>query len=138
MLLWLLLIGGGGVVALAYMALRGPSASKALKRRMELVKERHGDVIAGIAQAQIRRLMAERASRIEGYASTLIPKPALLRKRLEMTGKDITLGKYAVMCLVISLVAALLLMLRGFPFVLAIFVGMFVGIGGPHFIVGKM
>ena len=38
---------------------------------------------------------AQRASRIEGYASTLIPKPALLRKRLEMTGKDITLGKYA-------------------------------------------
>ena len=31
---------------LAFLAMRGPSASKALKRRMELVKERHGDVIA--------------------------------------------------------------------------------------------
>src|SRR5205809_3102773 len=98
MLLWLLLIGGGGVLALAYMALSGPSASKALKRRIELVKERHGDVIAGGAQAQIRKLMAERASRFEGSASTLIPRPVLLSKRLEMTGREVTLGKYAMIC----------------------------------------
>ena len=49
---------------------------KALKRRMELIKERHGegDVLAANAQAQIRKLMAARASRIEGFASTLIPE----------------------------------------------------------------
>ena len=138
MLLLLLLIGGGGVLALAYMALRGPSASKALKRRMELVKERHGDIIAGNAQAQIRKLMAERASKIEGFATTLIPKPALLRKRLEMTGRDITLGKYAMVTLGIALVIATLLMMKGMPFLLGIFLGLFVGIGLPHWVVGKM
>src|SRR4249919_4223287 len=99
MLLWLLIIGGVGALFLAYTALSGPSAAKNLKRRMELIKERHGDVIAGNAQAQIRKLFAERAGKLEGYASTLIPKPALLRKRLEMTGKDISLGKYAIICL---------------------------------------
>jgi len=62
MLLWLLLIGGGGVLALAYMALRGPSAAKSVKRRMELIKERHGDIITGNAQAQIRKLFSERSS----------------------------------------------------------------------------
>ena len=86
MLLWLILAGGGGALLLAFFAMQGPSASKALKRRIELVKERHGDVIAGNAQAQIRKLMAQRASRIEGYASTLIPKPALLRRRLFLDG----------------------------------------------------
>src|SRR6478672_778581 len=138
MLLWLLLIGGGGVVALAYMALRGPSASKALKRRMELVKERHGDIIAGNAQAQIRKLMAERASKIEGFATTLIPKPALLRKRLEMTGKEITLGKYAAICLGLIALSVTGLMFKGTPFFLALFLGLFVGIGLPHFVIGKM
>ena len=78
MLLWLLIIGGVGAMVLLLMAFRGPSATKNLKRRMELVKERHGDAIAGNAQAQIRKLFAER-SKLEGYASTLIPKPALLR-----------------------------------------------------------
>src|SRR6476619_1313093 len=138
MLLWLLLIGGGGVLALAYMALRGPSASKSLKRRIELVKERHGDIIAGNAQAQIRKLMAQRASKIEGYASTLIPKPALLRKRLEMTGKDISLGKYAMICIGIAVLVATAVMLRGAPILLSILLGLFFGIGGPHFIIGKM
>jgi len=138
MLLWIILIGVVGALTLAYFGMRGPSASSSLKRRIELVKERHGDIIAGSAQAQIRKLMAQRASRIEGYASTLIPKPALLRKRLEMTGKDITLGKYATICLVIGLVVASALMLRGAPLLLSLLLGMFFGIGGPHFIIGKM
>src|SRR4051812_44629519 len=115
MLLWIILIGVFGVLVLGYFAMRGPSASKALRRRIELVKERHGDVIAGNAQAQIRKLMAQRASRIEGFASSLIPKPALLRKRLEMTGKEISLGKYAMVCIGIAALIASALMLRGAP-----------------------
>jgi tight adherence protein B len=138
MLLWIILIGAVGALALAYFAMRGPSASSALKRRIELVKERHGDAIAGSAQAQIRKLMAQRASRIESYASTLIPKPALLRKRLEMTGKDISLGKYATICATVALVVAAALMLRGAPLLLSLLMGMFFGIGGPHFIIGKL
>jgi tight adherence protein B len=138
MLLWLLLIGGVGALGLAFMAMRGPSAGKAVKRRMELIKERHGDVIAGNAQAQIRKLFAERASRWEGYASTLIPKPALLRKRLEMTGKDITLGKYAMICLGIVALVTVGLAIRGAPIILSLLLGLFFGIGGPHFIIGRL
>src|SRR5690242_8415444 len=138
MLLWLLIIGGVGTLALGFMAIQGPSASKSLKRRVELIKERHGDVIAGGAQAQIRKLFAERASKFEGYASTLIPKPALLRQRLEQTGKDITLGKYALVCLGVLAVIAGGLMMRGAPVLLSALLGLFFGIGGPHFFVGRM
>ncbi|HEX3423544.1 MAG TPA: type II secretion system F family protein [Sphingomicrobium sp.] len=138
MLLWLLLIGGVGALGLAFMAMRGPSAGKSVKRRMELIKERHGDVIAGNAQAQIRRLFAERANKWEGYASTLIPKPALLRKRLEMTGKNISLFKYLAICLGALVFITVALVFRGAPFVLSLLLGMIVGIGGPHFVIGKM
>src|SRR5215216_6518129 len=138
MLLWLLIIGGAGALFLAFTAIRGPSAAKNLKRRVELIKERHGDVIAGNAQAQIRKLFAERSNKIEGLASTLIPKPALLRKRLEMTGKDISLGKYATICAGIWLVIAAALTFRGAPILLSLLIGMFFGIGGPHFIIGKL
>src|SRR5438270_14041409 len=138
MLLWLLIIGGAGALALAFMAMRGPSASRNLKRRVELIKERHGDVIAGGAQAQIRKLLAERAGRFEGYASTLIPRPALLRTRLEQTGKDISLGKYAMVCVGLTLVVAILLIMRGAPFALSLLLGLFFGVGGPHFIIGRM
>jgi tight adherence protein B len=138
MLLWIILIGVVGTLGLAFAALRGPSASKTMKRRMELIRERHGDTIAGNAQAQIRKLFAQRTGRIEGYASSLIPKPALLRKRLEMTGKEITLGKYAIVCLGLLAFITLALKFRGAPFLLALLIGMFFGIGGPHFIIGKM
>src|SRR6478672_2004612 len=138
MLFLLVILGGLAALAVLFTAFRGPSASKSLKRRIELVKERHGDIIAGNAQAQMRKLMAQRTSRIESYASTLIPKPALMRKRLEMTGKDISLGKYAMVCIGITAVVAVLLTMRGAPFILSILLGMLFGIGGPHFVIGKM
>jgi tight adherence protein B len=139
MLLWLLLIGGCGTLVMAFMAFRGPSASKALKRRVELIRERHGDVIAGNAQAQIRKLFASRSSsRFEGFASTLIPKPALLRKRLEMTGKQISLAKYGMICLGITSFVVIGLSFRSTPLLLSLMVGLFFGVGGPHFIIGKM
>ena len=138
MLLLVLIIGGVGALFLAYSAMSGPSASKTLKRRIELIKERHGDVIAGNAQAQIRKLFADRASKFEGYASTLIPKPALMRKRLEMTGKDISLGKYAMVCIGIVALISFLLIVKGAPFILSLLLGIFVGIGAPHFVIGRM
>ena len=138
MLLWLLMIGVVGALGLVFMAMRGPSASKAVKRRVELIKERHGDVIAGNAQAQIRKLFAERATKFEGYASTLIPKPALLRKRLEMTGKDISLAKYAMVCMGVVSFVTVGLAFRGAPLILSLLLGIFFGIGGPHFFIGKM
>ena len=138
MLLWLLIIGGAGALFLAYMAFQGPSASKSVKRRVELIKERHGDSITGNAQAQIRKLFAERTSKLEGYASTLIPRPALLRLRLEQTGKDITLGKYAIVCLGILAIVAAGMMMKGAPLLLSVLLGLFLGIGGPHFVIGRM
>jgi tight adherence protein B len=139
--MYVILIIGLGVFAallIAVNAVSGPSSSKALKRRVEMIKERHGDVIAASAQAQIRKLFANRANRVEGIASTIIPKPALLRKRLEMTGKNITLGRYALVTLGLVGIVAAGLMLRGAPILLGLFAGLFVGIGLPHFVVGKM
>jgi tight adherence protein B len=127
-----------GVLGLGYTALSGPSASKAVKRRLELLKERHGDTIAANAQAQIRKLLANRNTRIDGVFATLIPKPALLRKRLDQTGKDITLGKYAMISVGLLVAVAGLMMMKGAPFLFALVFGMFVGAGVPHFVVGKL
>src|SRR6187402_3878147 len=105
-----------GVTAMLWLLAKvfgAPSASKSLKRRMELVKERHAEGVTAAAQAQIRKLMAARASRFEGIASSIIPRPALLRKRLEMTGKNISLGKYGSISLGLAVVVLAGLMFRG-------------------------
>jgi tight adherence protein B len=139
MLLYLILfVGIAATLVLLANMLAGPSPAKALKRRMELVKERHAEGVTAAAQAQIRKLMSSRAGGFEGFASQIIPRPALLRKRLEMTGRDISLARYASISLGIAAAITILMTLRGAPFFLGLFVGMFAGFGLPHFIVGKM
>ena len=132
----ILAIGILGALLLGGKALGGPNPRKAAKRRMELLKERHADgILAANAQAQIRKLMAARNSRVESLASTLIPKPALMRRRLEQTGKDISLGKYFMASAGIALLVATILIFKSMPIMLAFFVGLFAGVAIPHFVV---
>ena len=138
LLIFLIVLGGLGALFLAFAAMQGPSPSKSLKRRVESIKERHGDVITANAQAQIRKLFAARATKVEGFASTILPKPALLRKRLEMTGREISLAQYLAVTVGISVVVMIGLMVKGLPILLGLFAGMFVGIGLPHFVIGRM
>jgi tight adherence protein B len=120
-------------------AFSGPSAGKAVKRRIELIKERHADnALAANANAQIRKLFAQRSSRVEGWASTLIPKPALLRRRIEQTGRNYTLAQYGLASLGLTAVVCVLLLTRGMPFVLSLLIGLFVGIGFPHMAVSHL
>ena len=137
----MILMGAAAALVLFMLAsaFSGPSAGKAYKRRIELIKERHGDnALAANANAQIRKLFAQRNSRVEGWASTLLPKPALLRRRLEQTGKNYTLAQYGLASLGLIVVVAGLLLTRGMPITLALMVGLFVGVGLPHMAVGMM
>jgi tight adherence protein B len=126
-------------LVLAYSAFSGPSTSKAQLRRLESLRERHSKSNEVAAQAQLKRILQNRAeTRMDGLAQRFIPKPALLRKRLQQTGRSWSLGQYASASLGIILLVALALLLRGMPPLLALFVGLFVGVGLPHFIVGKL
>ncbi len=134
-----LILAAAFALFLGAKAFSGPSVSKAVKRRLEMLKERHADgVLAAHAQAQIRKLMAQRQSRAEGIAFKLIPKPALLRKRLEQTGKRISLAKYGAISASLGVFVMIVMTVKGAPFLLAFFVGAFAGVGLPHFIIGKM
>jgi tight adherence protein B len=55
-----------------------------------------------------------------------------------MTGRDISLGKYVAICLGVTVLVIVAMVLRGAPFILSLMLGLFFGVGGPHFIVGKM
>ena len=136
----ILIVGAAVALFLGAKALSGPSASKAVKRRLEMLKERHGDgVLAANAQAQIRKLMAQRAEPRRRHRLDPDPaSPALLRKRLEQTGKQISLAKYGMISVGLGVVVMALLLFKGAPFLLAFFVGAFAGVGLPHFVIGKM
>jgi tight adherence protein B len=134
-----LALGLIGTLALGYFAFSGPSTSKAQLRRLESLRERHSKSNEVAAQAQLKRILQSRtATKMDGLAQRFIPKPALLRRRLQQTGRSWTLGQYASASLGIIVIFTLALALRGMPLLLALFVGLFVGIGLPHFIVSKL
>ncbi len=141
MSLTLLLLGLGvvGVLGMLFIALSGPSSSKAVKRRLEAVRERHGENgLPAVANAQIRKLLSRRDSKVESLASGLVPKPAVMQLRLEKTGRQISLGRYAVINLGIVVVVAGIMLSRGAPFLLSFLFAVFIGIGLPHLVIGKM
>jgi tight adherence protein B len=135
----LLMAGVLGAILLGSAAFMGPSQSKAQSRRLESVRERHSKSNEVAAQAQLKRILQSRTeTRMDGLAQRFIPKPALLRRRLQQTGKTWTLGQYATVCLFVIAIVTTLLMLKGAPLALSILVGLFCGVGVPHYIIGKL
>jgi tight adherence protein B len=137
----ILMLGGGVLAMLALMvfAMGGPNVSKATNRRLESVRERHSKSNEVAAQAQLKRILQTRnQTKMDGLAQRLIPKPALLRQRLAQTGRSWTLAQYGLASLGIIVVISLILIVKGLPILLAALIGLFVGVGLPHWLIGKM
>jgi tight adherence protein B len=133
----IIFIGLLGTIALAYFAFAGPSARKAVARRLTDLRERHSRSTEVAAQVQLKRILAGRGdSKVEGFVQRFIPRPALLRRRIEQTGKTWTLAQYGMASLGIAIIIAALLTVKSVPFPLPILVGLFAGVALPHFVVG--
>ena len=132
----LLAVGALGALLLLKMALSGPSTNKAQARRLEGLRERHSRSAEVATQAQLRRIHAQRNSKMDSFAQRFIPNPVLLRQRLERTGRSWTLSQYVIAMVAILVVFSLLLMVRGVPSVLAIMLGLMAGVSLPHLVVG--
>ena len=92
-----------GTLMLGYFAFAGPSASKAQNRRLEVVRERHSKSNEVAAQAQLKRILQSRTeTKMEGFAQRFIPNPALLRTRLNQTGRKWTLVQYTMVSVAIG------------------------------------
>src|SRR5688572_2414856 len=125
------ILAGGVFAALLLMTVvfSGPSASKLLAKRLEGVRERHSRSSEVVAQAQLKRIFANRQQNAaEGFAQRFIPNPALLRLRLQQTGKNWTLVHYVAASFGIWLAVAAVLSFKGVPLLLAGTFGLFIGI----------
>jgi tight adherence protein B len=134
------MLAGGAFMVLMMLGLAfvGPSAASAGARRVKTLRERHVVSAAGTnaMEAQLRRVTTARATRMDVTAARFLPNPALLQKRLNMTGKGWTLGKYMMVSGGLFLVPAVLIISQGLPILLGLAFGLFLGLGLPHFIVG--
>jgi tight adherence protein B len=134
----LLLLGAAGAILLVFAALSGPATSKLVTRRLEVVRERHSRSSEAVTQAQMRKIFAQRASKSESFAKRFIPNPVLLQLRLSQTGKNWQLGKYMIISVGLAVGMIALLLFQGLPVLLAITVGLLIGVALPHMVVSKM
>ncbi len=136
----ILMLSFGALVVLALMVLAfsGPSGARAGNRRVTAVRERHAGSAAVAVDAQLRRITANRSTKMDRAAGRFLPNVAQLKKRLAMTGKSWSVGGYGLWTggLIVGTVA--LLWLRGAPVLLALLFGLCVGAGLPHFYVGRV
>ncbi|AJP70925.1 type II secretion system F family protein [Sphingomonas hengshuiensis] len=134
----MLAIGAFLALLLFVLAFSGPNAARAGSRRLSTLRERHmvSNIGTAAMEAQIRRISTASSTRMDLAVSRLLPNPVELQKRLAMTGKTWSLGHYAMVSAGMTLVLAALLLLQGAPIWLALFLGLFVGLGVPHMVVG--
>ncbi|HXH16675.1 MAG TPA: type II secretion system F family protein [Sphingomonas sp.] len=134
--LLLVMVGASIVFGMVAFAFAGPSAARAQSRRVASLRERHGDALV-VAEAQMRRISMNRDTKMDLAFGRILPNPVQLAKRLAMTGKDWTVGQYGMATAGLALVVAVLMLFKGMPILLALMFGVFVGVGLPHFIVGR-
>ena len=134
----LLFWGAAAAILLLYAAMAGPATSKFVSRRLDGVRERHSRSSETVAQAQMRKIFAQRASKSDSFAKRFIPNPALLQLRLTQTGKPWRLGQYVLVSVGLTVAMVAVFLFQGFPFLLAITVGLLLGVGLPHMVVSSL
>jgi len=130
--------GGAIMLLLIVLAFSGPSVQRAQARRLTSVRERHSGAASSAAMAaQMRRITGRRDSGMDTAMMRFLPRPAELKKRLAMTGKSWTVGQYGMATLGLAVAVTLIIMLRGGPPLIALLIGVVLGAGIPHLVVGR-
>ena len=135
--LMLVLVGVIMMAGLGFAAFAGPSSGKAGNRRLQQIRYRHSESTAAKVESQLKKAIAARkptAHRVAGSSSRV----EALAVRLEKTGKKWTLTHYAYASLGLGVAVALLIFLKSGAFLLSLGIGVLVGAGLPHMVVGKL
>ncbi len=131
----LLLVGGVSVsVAICYIALSGPSAAKAVDRRLQAVRYRHSQSTDARVESQFKKAIASRKPKMHKVAGSGSRIEALAG-RLDRTGKGWTVTQYLYASLGLALVVAVVVYLRTGALLLSLGVGILFGAGIPHMVV---
>lgn len=136
----LILLSAGALLVLGMIALAfaGPSAERAGTRRLSALRERHSTSANAAVEAQLRRITGKSATKADQAVMRFLPNPAQLKKRLAMTGKTWGVGHYGMATLGLTAVVGGIVAWSGLYLPLALCLGLAVGTGLPHFVVGYL
>ena len=126
----LFLAVGLGVSLLCLFFAFGDNKESKQAKRVERLKMRGQQTTRDALQ--LRRDQGDRG-RIDQIVRRLLPRPELLRERLQRTGKSISLGAYGIACLLATFAAIGGFLFGGISLMLAIPFGLLIGLWVPHY-----
>jgi tight adherence protein B len=122
---------------LGYGLLATPAPAKAGQRRLQAVRLRHSESTSVKVESQLRKAIAARRPTMHRLAGSSSHLDALAL-RLERTGLPWTVKHYLVATASLTAFLAAMIYLTSGAFVLALGVGIVVGAGLPHLVVGRL
>ena len=131
----LIAFGLMAVMVLGYSAFAGPSPAKRSAKRLEQLRYRHSESTDTKVESQLKKAIAARkpkAYKIAGSSSRI----EALGLRLDRTGKGWSVTQYIYASLGLTLAIATLFYLRSGAAMLSLGIGLVMGLGIPHMVVG--
>ena len=125
-----------GVTMLVYRLLAGRSPAKEGKRRLQTVRLRHSTSASTTMESQLKKAIAARRPRAH-HLATSSSRIDALALRLERTGMGWTPARYFYATFGLIAGIALVVYLRSGAPLLALGVGIVLGAGIPHLVVGR-
>ncbi len=129
------------------LALRGSvlGPRRHIRRRLDTVSRRFsgeaagGNRGAGAVNSVRREEQASRMPVLDRIAKRFLPRQSVLRARLARTGRNIPIGSYVFINVVVTLAIGLVaFVVIGLPPFLAAVIAITLGIGVPHFVIGRL
>lgn len=133
----LIAVGLSAYLWLAFSTFVGPSPAKHGARRLSAVRIRHSDSTMDRVEAQLRKAVAARKPQTHAIAGSSSRIEAL-GLRLHRTGKTWTISQYIYTSVGLMLAVAILLFLKTGAPIMSLVIGVFVGAGLPHYVVGYL
>ncbi|MXO84647.1 pilus assembly protein TadB [Altererythrobacter aurantiacus] len=130
-------IGAFAVLSVLYVLLAGSSASKTTQRRLQAVRYRHSESADAKVESQLKKAIASRRPRLN-YAAGSKSRKEALAMRLDRTGKNWTVSQYFYASLGLLLLVAIVMFLKTGSLPLSLAVGLIIGAGLPHLVVGYL
>ncbi len=136
-ILMVLVLGGGGAAVYALFFTDAAKNRRKMLARMKQLGQRN--VKSGKADAGETNLRRDDdRTALDKLARRILPNPKILMRRLEATGKNITIGKYLVMSVVVAVVAAVAAWIFApVPAGVTPLIGLAAGVMIPHKLVNR-
>ena len=113
--------------------------SRHMRRRADGVRRRWQGTPESASEVDVRRHENSAIPTVDRMAKRYLPRQSVLKARLARTGRDISMGSYvAVSAALVVAIGVTGVVVFGASPVVGVLAGVAVGIGIPHFVVGRL